>query len=65
MDLSQGSAILARQQEMTSTERKVCVINTSLFLMLDYFGNRDGFYDSVVMQIASKKDQKDAILQPV
>ena len=65
LDLSQGSAILARQQEMTSTERKVYVINTSLFLMLDYFGNRDGFYDSVVMQFASKEDQKEAILQPV
>lgn len=65
LDLSQGSAILARQQEMTSTERKVYVINTSLFLMLDYFGNRDGFYDSVVMQFASKEEQKEAILQPV
>ena len=24
------------------------ILNTSLFFLLDYYGNRDGFYDSVI-----------------
>lgn len=66
LKMSQASLILARQEEMVATKRKVYVINTSLFLMLDYFGNRDGFFDSVVrMQITSREEKSRQILQPV
>ena len=40
--------ILNVQRELVSKNNEVAVINTSLFIPLDYYGNRDGFYDGVV-----------------
>lgn len=49
MELSKVANILDCQLQKVSTERKVDVLNTALFIVLDYFGNRDSFYDSVVI----------------
>ena len=40
--------MLTAQMRMIDDDRCVAVLNTSLFLILDYYGNRDGFYDSLV-----------------
>lgn len=40
--------ILAGQLRLIEDDRMVAVLNTSLFLILDYYGNRDGFYDAVL-----------------
>lgn len=39
--------LLERQKGHAETKEALHVISTSLFLILDYFGNRDGFYDSL------------------
>lgn len=49
MELSEAVNILECQIQKVSAERKVDVLNTALFIVLDYFGNRDAFYDSVVI----------------
>ena len=40
--------ILAEQSKLIESDNVVAVLNTSLFLILDYYGNRDGFYDAVM-----------------
>ena len=53
MTASRQERILAWQEELIGRSRCVCVLNTSLFLILDYYGNRDGFYDSVMGQASA------------
>lgn len=48
LDISEGIKILDSQTQKVISERKIGVLNTSLFILLDYYGNRDGFYDSIV-----------------
>lgn len=45
---SQLSSVLEIQKNLIEDTRRVAVLNTSLFMMLDYFGNRDGFYDEIM-----------------
>ena len=45
---SEGSQVFALEKHCIGQTKQIAVLNTSLFLLLDYFGNRDGFYDSVV-----------------
>lgn len=45
---SQQSVILAEQMKLINSNKCISVLNTSLFLVLDYYGNKTGFYDSVV-----------------
>lgn len=33
---------------MVLDKQELWVLNTCLFLILDYFGNRNGFYDSII-----------------
>lgn len=40
-------ALLGKQKRSIEEEEILWVINTSLFLVLDYFGNKNGFYDSL------------------
>ncbi len=42
---SSQTKILGRQRNRVEREGRMSVLNTSLFLVTDYFGNRDGFYD--------------------
>jgi len=36
------------QQRLIQDNKKAAVLNTSLFFTLDYFGNQNGFFDSVM-----------------
>lgn len=46
--LSEPSQILSYQKQRVETMKKISVLNTSLFIALDYYGNRNGFYDEVL-----------------
>lgn len=46
--LSAGDQILKKEEELISSERLISVLNTASFFPLDYYGNKDGFYDFVV-----------------
>ena len=39
--------ILSRQQELIERTDSISVINTSLFMITDFYGNKKGFYDSL------------------
>ena len=45
---SNGLKIFTREKKSVDEQKQIAVLNTSLFLLLDYFGNRNGFYDSIV-----------------
>ena len=45
---STPSFILSKEAEIVTSSGRVAVLNTSLFLLLDYYGNRNGFYDKVI-----------------
>lgn len=62
VELSAAEKILECQANRVNAERKVDVLNTALFIVLDHFGNRDGFYDSVVKSGERSTEQA---LQPV
>lgn len=62
VDLSAAAKILDHQAQKVNTERKVAVLNTALFIALDYFGNKEGFYDSLIIGIESGAER---VLQPV
>lgn len=54
--LSEQINIALHQKEQTATTRYMDVLNTTLFLLTDYYGNRNGFYDAVVAE-ASLQEQ--------
>ena len=45
---SNQSKVLQREIEFISSLRKIAVLNTSVFFALDYYGNKDGFYDDTM-----------------
>lgn len=48
--LSEQTGIARHQKKLTATTRCMDVLNTTLFLLADYYGNRSGFYDAVVAE---------------
>ncbi len=46
--ISQMPVIVDKEKALEEDFNKISVLNTSLFVMLDYFGNKNGYYDSVV-----------------
>lgn len=40
--------ILQREVEFVSLQKAISVLNTSVFFVLDYYGNKNGFYDDVM-----------------
>ena len=46
-NLSESSALLDMQTSLIEAEEKIAVLNTSLFLLLDYYGNQNGFYEQI------------------
>lgn len=42
---SGASGILRIQKEQIDSLGRIAVLNTSLFMLVDYYGNRDGFYE--------------------
>ena len=48
VNLSIAAMILDCQSQKIDNERSIDVLNTALFIVTDHFGNRDGFYDTLV-----------------
>ena len=44
---SKTEELLAKESSLIEWERKISVINSSLFLVTDYYGNEKGFYDNL------------------
>ena len=40
--------VLQHEIEVISTLKQIAVLNTSVFFALDYYGNKDGFYDEIM-----------------
>ena len=60
---SKADVILGCQAERVRRERILDVINTSLFLVVDYFGNQKGFFDHVMTgEVPSKNDSEMVLL---
>ncbi|MCR5786853.1 MAG: hypothetical protein K6G28_04060 [Acholeplasmatales bacterium] len=39
--------VLIQQSKIIDSMKKISVLNTSLFIIVDYYGNRNGFYDQL------------------
>ena len=48
LTISSGDRIALAQKESIIHNKTIHVLNSSVFFLLDYYGNRDGFYDSVI-----------------
>jgi hypothetical protein len=48
LEYSSAQAILAKQEKSISSAGNIATLNTSLFLLVDYYGNRDGYYDRII-----------------
>ena len=48
LSISLGEKIAAIQKRSILNDSVLHILNTSLFFLLDYYGNRDGFYDSII-----------------
>ncbi|HAE53128.1 MAG TPA: hypothetical protein DCG30_07735 [Ruminococcus sp.] len=48
LDKSQQKLIAIKQQELAQHSKVINILNTSLFVVLDYYGNRDSFYDKLI-----------------
>ncbi len=48
LNISQAEYVAGQQYEMIQSFKKLYILNTSLFLILDYYGNQNGFYDTVI-----------------
>lgn len=46
--ISTANIIIEYQSQIVANDSKIAVLNSSLFFLLDYFGNKNGFYDRVV-----------------
>lgn len=47
-NISAAQEIATKQYDMVLDKQELWVLNTCLFLILNYFGNRNGFYDSII-----------------
>lgn len=45
--MSDSRKLLSKEQELVQSRNVISVINTSLFLIVDYFGNQKGYYDDL------------------
>lgn len=53
--LSEQMKIASFQKELTAITRNMNVLNTTLFLLADYYGNRDGFYDTIMAEARARE----------
>lgn len=58
MELSDAAAIAASEAQFCDANHQVQVLNTALFLLLDYYGNRDGFFDSLMRRSVPESDSE-------
>lgn len=45
--MSDSKTLLSKEHELVQSRNVISVINTSLFLIVDYFGNQKGYYDDL------------------
>lgn len=45
---SNQKSIIKKQENLVNTKHIIAVLNTSVFLILDYYGNENGFYDRLM-----------------
>ena len=45
---SNQTNILQHEIEFVKSLTQIAVLNTSVFFALDYYGNKDGFYDNIL-----------------
>ena len=48
VDESESEHILHKQVSLVDAEQTLNVLNSSLFILIDYFGNRNGFYEQLI-----------------
>ncbi len=48
MAISSGDRIALTQKESITNDKTIHVLNSSVFFLLDYYENWDGFYDSMI-----------------
>lgn len=48
LEYSSQESIFDKESSIIKNDNKVSVLNTSLFLVIDYFGNNNSFYDNFV-----------------
>lgn len=58
LDASEPASVAAIEAETTLSNGLMPVLNTSLFLPLDYFGNRNGYYERVVNGVGVAGDRQ-------
>jgi len=51
LSLSEAKNLLNKQSEIINENQFVFVINTSLFIVVDYFGNKNSFYDNLFKKL--------------
>lgn len=56
LELSEASEIVFSEEQFCDTTHQVQVLNTALFLLLDYYGNRDGFFDRLMRRSDPESD---------
>lgn len=49
---SDSANILFEERKLATKDKVLSVINTSLFMITDYFGNRNGFYDGLNLPLS-------------
>ncbi len=47
-DISRTQRIASNQFEKIKSSEELYILNTSIFMLLDYYGNRDSFYDHII-----------------
>lgn len=53
---SNNENILKKEIELVKENNIISVLNTSLFMIADFFGNRDGFYDDLLKLVDKKQN---------
>ncbi len=48
LTISTSQNIFNTEKSLVSESKEIAVLNTSLFLIVDYYGNRNGFYDNII-----------------
>lgn len=48
IESSKNINVLSKQKELISINEKIAVLNTSLFIVVDYFGDKNNFYTSFI-----------------
>ena len=54
LEISNSLKVLEEEYKIVNSDEKIAVLNTSLFLIIDYFGNNNNFYDNLLVDIKNR-----------